>query len=51
MGLAGAFDRELCVGGVTGVGDFDIKEEREGIVEGAISVSLEIIVLVTGWPG
>ena len=28
-----------------------VLEIREGIVEGAISVSLEIIVLVTGWPG
>ena len=52
LGSACAFDRELFVGGVggvKGVGDFDIKGKREGIVEGFVSVSLTDIVLVMCW--
>ena len=48
VGSVGAFDGELCDGGIAGVGDVDIKEESEGILKGAVLVSLAEIVLVTG---
>ena len=41
VGLAGVFDRELCVGGVVDVGNVDIKEKKEGVFEGAVLVILE----------
>ena len=48
VGLAGAFDGELCAGGVVGVENVDIKEEREGILKGPVLVSLAEIMLVIG---
>ena len=48
VGLSGVFDREICVGGVVGVGNVGIKEEIKGIVKVSVSVSLADIVLVTG---
>ena len=39
VGSEGAFDGGLCVGGIGGDGNADIKE-REVIVEGSVLVSL-----------
>ena len=51
VGLTDSFDRELCLGGVVGVGDVDIDKSREGKLGGAVSVCLAEIMSETGWFG
>ena len=51
VGLTDSFDRELCLGGVVGVGDVDIDKSREGKLGGAVSVRRMDIVFGIGWSG
>ena len=50
-GLAVWFDGELWLGGVAGVGDFDIDKAKKGKVGGAGSVCQTEIIFHMGWSG
>ena len=51
VGSTFGFDGELWLGGVSGVGDIDINESREGKLGGSVWVCWTEIVFDTSWYG